>query len=199
MLTATQIEAEERYGTDNPVFNYRWEHVQAVVALARKLAAETGADAEIVEAAAWLHDIAKQTAGQKHPEIGALYAREFLPQTDFPQEKVEAVAQAIEQHMGLWRDEPLESLEAAVLWDADKLAKIGLTAAFHWMGMWFAKDKTITSDELVRRGRKQDWLDKTVASMHTAPAQKAAQQRIERYYALWDNLEAELNGDDLSQ
>ena len=197
MLMATLLEAEERYGTDNPVFNYRWEHVQAVVTLARKLAAETGADAEIVEAAAWLHDIAKQTAGQKHPKIGALYAREFLPQTDFPPEKVEAVAQAIEQHMGLWRDEPLENLEAAVLWDADKLAKIGLTAAFHWMGMWFAKDKTLTSDEFVRRGRKQDWLDKTLASMHTVPAQKAAKQRLERYYALWDNLEEELNGDDI--
>jgi uncharacterized protein len=197
MHQATLIESEERYGTAEPLFNYRWEHVVAVVNLSRQLVPLTGADAEIVEAAAWLHDIAKQTAGQKHPKVGAMYARHFLPETDFPAEKVEAVAYAIEQHMGLWRDEPLPNLEAAVLWDADKLAKIGLTAAFHWMGGWFAKDNTLTTPDLIRRGRKQDWLPKTVASMHTEPARRAAQKRVEQYYALWDNLEAELNGTDL--
>ena len=201
MLEATRFEASERYGTNDPVFNYRWEHVLAVVKLARKLAKQTGADAEVVEAAAWLHDVAKQSAGAKHPQVGAKYAREFLARTDFPPEKIEAVASAIEQHMGLWRDDeaPLENLEAAVLWDADKLSKIGLTAVFHWLGMWFAQDKTLTSKELIRRGRKPDWMEKTVDSMHTESAKKAAQQRLERYIALWDNFETELKGKDLEQ
>jgi hypothetical protein len=35
----------------------RWAHVQGVVGRARSLAATLGADAEILEAAAWLHDI----------------------------------------------------------------------------------------------------------------------------------------------
>ncbi len=201
MLEATHFEASERYGTNDPAFNYRWEHVLAVVRLARKLAKQMGADEEVVEAAAWLHDVAKQTAGAKHPQVGAKYARAFLTNTDFPPEKIEAVASAIEQHMGLWRDEgdPLENLEAAVLWDADKLSKIGLTAVFHWLGLWFAQDKTLTSRELIRRGRKPDWMDKTVASMHTEPAKKAAQQRLERYIALWDDFEAELKGKDLEE
>ncbi len=35
----------------------RWAHVQGVAALARTLAPVLGADAELLEAAAWLHDI----------------------------------------------------------------------------------------------------------------------------------------------
>ena len=35
----------------------RWAHVQGVAARARSLAAVLGADADLVEAAAWLHDI----------------------------------------------------------------------------------------------------------------------------------------------
>ena len=84
--------------------NYRWEHVKAVVMLARKLARLTNADEEIVEAAAWLHDIRKDAA-DNHPQEGATYARQFLPTTDFPPEKIEPVAQAIIDHMGLWLDQ----------------------------------------------------------------------------------------------
>src|SRR5690606_7903429 len=127
-------ELRGRLGTERVSFNYRWEHVTTVVTLALRLAELTGADAEIVEAAAWLHDVCKYTDGSRHPIAGADFARTFLPTTDFPPDKVEAVAAAIADHMGLWRDEPLAVLEAQVLWDADKLAKIGLTAVFHWAG-----------------------------------------------------------------
>lgn len=196
MFEATQQEALKRYGVAEPAFNYRWEHVTAVVEIALKLAGRAGADREIVEAAAWLHDIAK---GEKenHPAAGAAFARQFLPQTDFPPEKIEAVAQAIGDHMGLWRDEPLTNLEAMVLWDADKLTKIGLTAAFHWLGLFLMEGETTTLQELIERGRTAQWQARTVDSMHTAPAQRAAQKRLVAYNQLWDMLEGELRGEDL--
>ena len=127
MYEAAQGELLARHGTTDVSFNYRWEHVTTVVTLALRLAGLTGADAEIVEAAAWLHDVRKHPDGNRHPIAGAAFARDFLPATDFPPGKIEATAAAIADHMGLWRDEPLTVLEAQVLWDADKLAKIGLT------------------------------------------------------------------------
>jgi putative nucleotidyltransferase with HDIG domain len=198
MRKATIKEAQQRSGRAQPVYNYRWEHVKAVATLAIKLAKLTGADEEIVEAAAWLHDIAKDK-GSDHPQIGANYARRFLPKTTFPVEKIERVAQAIEQHMGLWRSEPLQELEAQVLWDADKLAKIGLTAAFHWTGMVLAEDTPKSTADLIGHGRKASWQEKTVASMHTTPAKRAAEARLHAYNQLWNELEAELRGDDLGQ
>lgn len=197
MYEATQGELLTRYGTTEVSFNYRWEHVMAVVALALRLAELTGADAEIVEAAAWLHDVCKRTDGNRHPIAGAAFARDFLPTTDFPPEKVEAVAEAIADHMGLWRDEPLTVLESQVLWDADKLAKIGLTAVFQWMGGRLAGSEMRTMADLIARGRKVDWQAKTVASMHTEPARRAAAARLVAYRDLYDALERELVGDDL--
>jgi uncharacterized protein len=197
MYKATLTELRGRYDTEKVSFNYRWEHVTTVVTLALKLAELTGADAEIVEAAAWLHDVRKYKDRDRHPLTGADFAREFLPTTDFPPEKIEAVAQAIADHMGLWRDEPLTVLESQVLWDADKLAKIGLTAIFHWTGFSLAGDEMRTLAGLIERGRSAEWQVKTVASMHTAPARRAAEARLAAYTALYDALEGELNGEDL--
>lgn len=196
MQRAALAEAKRRYGSNPPLFNYRWEHVQAVHTLAMKLARLTGADLEIVEAAAWLHDVAKEQ-GDDHARAGAAYARRFLPQTDFPPEKIEGVAQAIADHQGLWLEEPLQRLESQVLWDADKLAKLGVTAAFHWTGMSFAREDSLTVEEVIANGRDAAWQEKTVASMHTAPARRAAASRLRTFNELWEKLETELRGDDL--
>lgn len=197
MRAATEEEALRRYGTREPVFNYRWEHVKAVVSVALRLADLTGADREVIEAAGWLHDICK-VEGEDHPEEGARFARRFLPKTDFPPQKIDRVAMAIENHIGLWRDEPLQDLESQVLWDADKLAKIGLTAAFHWTGGTLARGDPKSTEDLIANGLDADWQEKTVASMHTEPARRAAQKRLDAYNQLWSALEAELSGDDLT-
>ena len=100
--------------------------------------------------------------------------------------------------MGLWRDEPLQALESQVLWDADKLSKIGLTAAFHWTGSALAGTKSQELEQIIFRARSADWQKKTVASMHTEPARRAAKKRLKSFNKLWNKLEAELNGQDLN-
>ncbi len=199
MYDASLGELRGRMGTEQVSFNYRWEHVTAVVTLALRLAELTGADADIVEAAAWLHDVRKFSDGQRHPQAGADFARRFLPTTDFPPQKIEAVAEAIADHMGLWRDEPLTVLESQVLWDADKLTKIGLTAVFHWAGGRLAGDETRTLDDLIAGGRDADWQTKALASMHTEPAKRAAEARLAAQWQVYDDLEWELAGGDLRE
>lgn len=197
MYAATLAELRGRLGTEQVSFNYRWEHVTTVVKLALRLAELTDADAEVVEAAAWLHDVCKFSHGNRHPQAGATEARALLPTTDFPPRKIEAVARAIADHMGLWRDEPLTVLESQVLWDADKLAKIGLTAIFHWTGGWLAGQEMRALEDVIARGRDADWQFRTVASMHTAPARRAGAARLAAYRQVYDALAAELEGDDL--
>jgi uncharacterized protein len=196
MYAAALREVKRRHGPAKTSFNYRWEHVTAVVALANKLAALIGADPEVVEAAAWLHDILKER-GAAHSVEGAAFAREFLPQTDFPPEKIEAVAETIADHMRPFGDEPLTKLESMALWDADKLTKIGLTAAFHETGLALANRKPLRTGDLVRRGRSNGWQNKMVKSLHTEPARRAAKKRLRAFKKLWGNLEKELSGEDL--
>jgi len=172
-------------------FNYRWEHVQAVVSLARWLAAETGADAEVAEAAAWLHDIAKSEANHAH--VGAERAREILAATDFPAENVDAVADAIAQHEGLTLDAPLSPLAAAILWDADKLAKLGATGDLHFLAAGFSLRPTTQETAEDQRRWTEDIAARTAASMNTAPARAEAARRLEATRAWNAALRRELS------
>ena len=192
---AATADSRHDWGDNAIAFNYRWEHVQAVVPLAARLAALTGADPDIVEAAAWLHDVAKPYS-QEHGRDGAAAARQILAGTDFPPHKVDAVADAIERHVGLFTDEAVEPLEAAVLWDADKLSKLGATAVLHFVGYQIMMGQGTTAawlDQLPSLA----WMERTVRSFQTSPAQAIGRQRLDTYRNLWAHARWERNGDDL--
>lgn len=194
---ATLAEAKERWDIEKELVNYRWEHVQAVVRLGVKLAGITGADEEVVEAAAWLHDIRKKGKDDNHGEEGAKAAKEILVTTDFPKDKIGLVADAISKHVGLYKDHIVKPLEAAVLWDADKLSKLGNTSILHYFVYWMSKgDETI--DQLVEHARSAiEWQEKTASSFNTKPAQQAGQKRLTSQKTFWDQLLQELDGRDL--
>jgi len=183
-------------GGEDMAFNYRWEHIQAVVRLAIRLAELTAADREVVEAAAWLHDVAKGYDSQDHGRDGAIAARRILAQTDFPPRKVEAVADAIAKHVGLWTDEPVEPLEAAVVWDADKLSKLGATIVVHGIGYLLAKGEG-TTERLLERLCDADWQEGIVHSLNTAPARAAGRERLDAFRAFCQQAAREFDGYDL--
>ena len=192
---AATAESRTCWAENHIAFNYRWEHVQAVVRLAIRLAELTGADQDVVEAAAWLHDVAKPHS-KNHGRDGAIAARRILTETDFPPHKVEAVADAVKKHVGLFTDKPVEPLEAAVLWDADKLSKLGATAVLHFIGYKVMEGEGTTTQWLEKLPNP-DWMEHTVHSFHTAPARAAGQNRLATYRALWDQAIREFDGDDL--
>ncbi|MFL7791756.1 MAG: HD domain-containing protein [Anaerolineae bacterium] len=196
----TAVTGFPEWSEDGIPFNYRWEHVQAVVRLAVRLAELTGADREIVETAAWLHDIAKGRS-KDHAKDGAVAARRILVETDFPPGKIDAVADAIAKHRGLWTTEPVEPLEAAVLWDADKLSKLGATAVLHFAGGLVTYGRGTTAQILEELPGddwiKPDWQEDTVRSFHTAPARAAARRRWEAFRDFCQQAVQEFDGDDL--
>jgi len=112
-----------------------FDHALRVWRLAMRIGAEEGADLEVVQAAALLHDTGRpieQATGACHAQVSAATAREILNARSVPPERVEAVAAAIAQHRYRGIQRP-ESLEARVLFDADKLdamGAIGVARAF---------------------------------------------------------------------
>lgn len=109
--------------------SHRWDHTLRVCRLSRHIAEKEGADPEIVQPAALLHDIARSKEDRSkgslcHAEEGAKMAGEILKDLGMSQQQVEAVVHCIESHR--YRDERQpETLEAKVLFDADKLDSIG--------------------------------------------------------------------------
>ena len=109
--------------------SHRWDHTLRVCRLSRHIAEKEGADPEIVQAAALLHDIARSKEDRSkgslcHAEEGAKMAGEILKDLGMAQQQVEAVVHCIGSHR--YRDERQpETPEAKVLFDADKLDSIG--------------------------------------------------------------------------
>ncbi len=177
-------------GTYRPIFNYRFEHTYAAVLLARWLAPATGADLEVVECAAWLHDVAKRLRdpGSKdtHAQDASAQVEEILADTDFPKAKIPAVRHAIERHVGLRLTKRLEPLETACLWDCDKLSKIGAASLIHF-GCISGAFQPITTAEILHRG--EAWIPLArgiVDSLNTDPAREEGRRRLaflEAHYA----------------
>lgn len=198
-LSRAEDEARQRLHLtgDEPLpFNYRWEHVRRVVQMALWLADETGADRDTVEAAAWLHDICKSEPN--HGAAGAAEAQWLLLQTDFPSEKIAGVVDAIARHVGLRRrnlEAPMTPVESAVLWDADKLTKLGVGVLAYNLSMGQFDGLSLAERRAELRKFTEDVLRKTVASMNTAPARRLAEERFQAMAAfleLWESEDKDL-------
>ena len=108
--------------------HHGFEHTLRVRDLAVKIGKAEGADLEIVEAAALLHDIgrAKEDAGEIdcHAEFGAEEAKKILENAGFPEEKIGKISYCISVHRASTGMEA-KTLEAEILQDADRLEVIG--------------------------------------------------------------------------
>ena len=181
--------SHEVEGTPRPIFDYRFEHTLAAVKIARWLAPQVGADPEIVECAAWLHDCTKRYLELKchdtHAGDASKLVTTILAGTNFPPAKFPAVRHAIEHHVGLRLSKRLEPIETACLWDADKLSKIGAASLVHY-GCISGAFQPIDTAAILERG--EQWLGLArgiVASMNTEPARQEAELRmgfLERHY-----------------
>ncbi len=105
-----------------------FDHVLRVLAMAERLARAEGADMEIVRAAALLHDIARadedKTGAGDHAQMAAERARALLIGRGVTPTRADAVAHAIAAHRFRGSTAP-RTLEAKILFDADKLDSIG--------------------------------------------------------------------------
>ncbi len=199
VVSRTSTEAREEWlkaqqESEAPLFNYRYSHVSQVVAVATDLAKAAGADMDIITTAAWLHDFAKPGMGEVpgHGETSAKDAREILLKEGIDPDTVERICDTIRKHVGLTLDSPLEPMEAQILWEADKLVKLGVTVFAH-MIVYMQQAKpgfslSSLADEL------RDYLDlagRIAASMNTKRAQELARIRLDAVRSISELLDSE--------
>jgi uncharacterized protein len=106
-----------------------FSHVERVLRLAERIGQSEGADMEIVRVAALLHDVKRDPQGEKsargHQIQSADFAGEMLTAEGWLADRVQAVQHAIRAHRFRETGEPPQTLEAKVVFDADKLDAIG--------------------------------------------------------------------------
>jgi uncharacterized protein len=152
------------------------QHLSVVVEYAKRLGATLGADLEIIELAAWLHDISAVqdfAALPKHPALSAEIARKMLLEKDYPSERMERVVKCIASHSS-----PVQIgnglPEEVCVSNADAMSQI--VKPVHWLYYVFRVRQFGFAE-----GR--DWLRQRVESNWAAliPQAKAI---IEKQYSL---------------
>ena len=207
------IERARTYYADDDAA-HGFEHVLRVWQLAKRIAVEEGADLAIVKAAALLHDVARpdeQSTGVCHARASAQRAHQIL--RGCPANSVSAVAQAIDQHRFRGSQEPT-TLEARVLFDADKLdalGAIGVARAYAVAGaqgqrLWAQVDATYADrepqeglDDIQRMGHTpvheyRFKLSRLAARLYTQTGKRIASQRHLFMRAFFEELDKEVAG-----
>jgi uncharacterized protein len=200
-----EIEQARRYYTDSDAA-HDFDHVLRVLALAERIGQAEGVAMEIVRAATLLHDVARaeeERTGACHARVGAERARQIL--AGHPAEKVEAVAQAIASHR--FRDEVVpQTLEAKVLYDADKLdaiGAIGIARAYVLAGKRGQRLWTETPTGFPSESQSTDYtpvhefifkLSRLKDVLFTATARQIAEERHRYLVEFFARLEDEVHG-----
>jgi len=109
--------------------SHGWDHVQRVQSLSEKIAKSEGADLFIVKVSAILHDIAREAEDRNggnicHAELGSRVAYDFMLDQQLEEYRANRIARCIKTHRYRNNEAP-DTIEAKVLYDADKLDSIG--------------------------------------------------------------------------
>lgn len=174
------------------------------------LAHHPEADVLVVLAASYLHDLVNlpknDPARDQASRRSALLAREELALLDFPADKLDGVAHAIEAH-SFSAAIPATTIEAQIVQDADRLdglGLVGLARMFYIAGRMESglahpadplgeardfDDRRYALDHIVVK------LDKLPGMMQTAAARALGRERLDTLLAFRADFAAEWRGD----
>lgn len=198
-----------------------FEHILRVTKMAEHLARAEGADLEIVRAAALLHDIARHdedTAARDahasadppmdHAGVSANEARAYLLRNGADENFAARVAEAIRSHRFRGTAQPT-TLEAKILFDADKLDSIGAIGVARAYAVCGLMNQKLYSepqeDSVATRGQHNDGhtpvdeyhvkLKHLRERFFTPTAQRIAAERDAFMRAFFDRLTREVRGE----
>lgn len=196
MLTIEQ--ARTFYANDSA---HDFDHVLRVLSNAEHIGQLEGADMAILRTATLLHDIARadqNRTGLDHAAEGARRASEILAQVGCLAPFIAAVCHAIAAHR-FRIDNPPQTLEAKILYDADKLdsiGAIGVARAFAYGGhinrpLWAEDD----SGEHTALQEFRFKLSKIKDGLFTSAARQMAQGRHQTMVQFFEQMAKEIQGE----
>ena len=191
------------------------DHSERVYFMALSLGRELHARLDILAAAALLHDIGRRQeteskGGICHAQESAEMAGQILAKLGLDPADIEAIQHCIRCHRFRGKEKP-QTLEAKIIFDADKLDSIGAVGigrAFLFAGQIGAKlhdaeidhRKTLAySHEDTAYREFQVKMSRVKDQMLTEPGRKLAQQRHRFMEIFFDELNREIYGSDMQQ
>lgn len=162
----------------------KFGHQPRLYALAAELGEGMECDDDVLFAAAWMHDLGvfvghrpqdpEDLARWDHVPYTIARTRELLPAWGFPQEKIEAAAEAIRTHQP--QDSPIH-IEAVLLRDADILEQLGAVGLLRAVAKT-GRDSRFPTFSSVLPVLKNA-IEHLPGKLRLAPSRKLAEPRIE--------------------
>ncbi len=164
------------------------DHILRVWEFGMELGRKLGADLEILEPALLLHDIIRTPETEsRHASLSAEKAREILPGFGYTPEEIEKIAYCIRNHSDSEEGSP-ESLEAKILYDADKLDGLGPEGVKRVIAL--AREKGMDLKTSARWYRER--IEKALKKLHFPESRELAKERLD-YSLAW--IESILNNE----
>lgn len=203
--------ARSWYSQNDPVHGF--DHILRVYRMAERLAEDEGADIEIVRAAALLHDAegpGVEASREGHQLTSALFARQILADEAWLEERIQAVEHCIRAHRFRDDREQPQTLEAQVLFDADKLDAIGAIGAVRSIAYAVLAEQPLhaePSQQFLRSGEKEPGeahtpyhehlfkLRKLKERMFTQSGRALAEARHKYLESFFEQWQAELHAE----
>jgi len=130
-----------------PSSEWNLRHVEVVVETALELSQHyPDADRDVIEAAAWLHDVGhnkKPVKENEHHLRAKEIAEPFLIRVSFPREKIPAVLHCVESHRTRKPPNP-STIEAKIVASADNLSHF---KDFQWLLRVISREKALAKLE----------------------------------------------------
>jgi uncharacterized protein len=205
-------QARQWYAGADPVHDF--DHIQRVYHMAERLARAEEADLEIVRAAALLHDAQGTLPGgqarKDHHLASAEFAGEVLAAEGWPAGRIAAVQHCVRAHRYRDNREKPASIEAQVLFDADKLdvlGAIGVARVVAYAALAGQPTFSQPSPRFLEHGEKEpgephsayhEYLFKLVKvkdRLFTETARHIAVERLAYLRQYFEVLQAELAGE----
>jgi len=191
-----------------------FDHVLRVYRMAERLALAEGADLEIVRAAALLHDAEGAAPGsgsvrETHHQASAEFAGQILAREGWKPERIAAVQHCIRSHRFRDQSEPPRTIEAKILFDADKLdvlGAIGVARTIAYAALDGQPFYAPPSSKFLQSGEKEPGephssyhehlfkLRKVRERMYTATARSIAAERLRYLEEYFERLIDEWDG-----
>jgi len=137
-----RIESIARRLLEADTGSHGWDHAERVWKLCMRMGRQEGADMEILALAALLHDVGRSEEKASngtvcHARVGAERARKILHELGYGSDTIERVSHCIVAHRFRRNQVRPRTLEARILFDADKLdglGAVGVGRAFLFAG-----------------------------------------------------------------
>lgn len=175
-----------------------FDHTLRVYHMATRLAIEEGADLQIVQLAALLHDVDDRKLSPETYE-GKLRAVNFLKENGLENEKIQEIIDIISRISFSAQLPPPESIEGKCVRDADRLDAIGAIGIARTFAYGGSRGRRMHDPEGVDKNSSiQHFYDKLLRlkdTMHTPAGRRMAEERdrfmrqfLEQFYGEWDGL-----------